>query len=84
MATNISVTLKLISGLKYSSALLDKMAHNVFVCVWCVCVCVCFLGFSRQGFFCVIVLTVLELALVDQAGFKLTGICLPLPPECSD
>ena len=27
---------------------------------------------------------VLELALVDQAGLKLTEICLTLPPECWD
>ena len=40
----------------------------------------CF-GFSRQGF-SVALEPVLELALVDQAGLKLTEIRLPLPPEC--
>ncbi|EGV95667.1 hypothetical protein I79_001264 [Cricetulus griseus] len=33
---------------------------------------------------CVAVEPVLELALVDQAGFKLTEILLLLPPECWD
>ena len=40
-------------------------------------------GFSRQGF-SVALEPVLELALVDQASFELTEICLPLPPECWD
>ena len=40
--------------------------------------------FSKIGFLCV-ALTTLELALyIDQFGFKLTEICLPLPPECWD
>ena len=39
--------------------------------------------FSRQGF-SVILEPVLELALIDQGGLKLTEICLPLPPECWD
>ena len=42
-----------------------------------------FFGFSRLGF-SVVLEPVLELALVDQAGLKLTAICLPLPPECWD
>ena len=45
----------------------------------CVCVCVCL----RQGF-SVALEPVLELALVGQAGLKLTEICLPLPPDCWD
>ena len=36
-----------------------------------------FFGFSRQGF-AVVLEPVLELTLVDQAGLKLTDICLPL------
>ena len=42
-----------------------------------------FFNFSRQGF-SVVLEPVLQLALVDQAGLKLTEICLPLPPECWD
>ena len=47
---------------------------------------VLFVLFSEIGFLCVTVLAVLELALVDQAGLKLTEIHLPLPlpPECWD
>ena len=37
---------------------------------------------KKTGFLCVTVLTVLELALVDQAGLELTDISLPLPPKC--
>ena len=37
-------------------------------------------GFSRQGF-SIVSQSVLELALLDQAGLKLTEICLPLPPK---
>ena len=33
-----------------------------------------FFGFFETGFLCVTVLTVLELALVDQAGLELTEI----------
>ena len=44
----------------------------LFVCVY-----------SRQGF-SVPLEPILELALVDQAGFKLTEICLTLSPECWD
>ena len=40
-------------------------------------------GFSRQGF-SVALEPVLELALVEQIGLKLTEIHLPLPPECWD
>ena len=39
-----------------------------------------FFGFSRQGF-SVALEPVLELALIDQAGLKLTEICLSLPPD---
>ena len=39
--------------------------------------------FLRQGF-SVALVPVLELALVDQAGFILTEICLPLPLKCLD
>ena len=39
--------------------------------------------FLRQGF-SVDLESVLELALVDQAGLKLAEIHLPLPPECWD
>ena len=42
-----------------------------------------YFGFSRQGF-SVTLEPVPELALVDQAGLKLTEICLPLPLECWD
>ena len=48
-----------------------------------VCVCVLLLLFLRQGF-SVALEPVLELALVDQTGLKLTEIHLPLPPECWD
>ena len=41
-----------------------------------------FFWFFEIGFHCVTVLDVLELALVDQAGFELTEIHLPLIPEC--
>ena len=41
-----------------------------------------FLG-GRQGF-TVAIKPILELALIDQVGLKLTGICLPLPAECWD
>ena len=44
------------------------------------CCCCCF----ETGFLCVTALTVLELALVDQAVLELTEICLPLPPKCWD
>ena len=40
-------------------------------------------GFLRQDF-SVALESVLELALVDQAGLKLTETHLPLPPECWD
>ena len=40
-------------------------------------------AFWRQGFSLALV-PVLELALVDQAGLKLTEIHLPLHPECVD
>lgn len=36
--------------------------------------------FLRQGF-SVALEAVLELALIDQAGLKITEICLPLPPS---
>ena len=39
--------------------------------------------FPTQGFSITLNL-VLELALVDQAGLRLTKIHLPLPPECWD
>ena len=42
----------------------------------------CFVLFYQTGFLCVTALAVLELILVDQAGFELTEVCLPLPPEC--
>ena len=42
--------------------------------------CCCF-SFSRQGF-SVALEPVLELAIVEQAGLKLTEIHLPLPPKC--
>ena len=35
-------------------------------------------------FMCVVLEPVMELALLDQAGFKLTEICLSLTPESSD
>ena len=38
--------------------------------------------FFETGFLCVTVLTVLELALVDQASLKLTEIHMPPPPGC--
>ncbi|KAH0520371.1 E3 ubiquitin-protein ligase RNF216 [Microtus ochrogaster] len=38
---------------------------------------------TRKGF-SVALEPFLELALVDQGGLELTGICLPLPPECWD
>ena len=41
-----------------------------------------FLKFFETRFLYVTALAVLELAFVDQAGFELTEICLPLPPEC--
>ena len=44
---------------------------------------VLFYCFSRQGI-SVALEPVLEPALVDQAGLKLTEIHLPLPPECWD
>ena len=40
-----------------------------------------FFLFSRQGF-SVALIPVLDLALVDQAGLKLTEIRLLLPPKC--
>lgn len=40
-----------------------------------------FFSFPRLGF-SVALEPVLELALVEQAGPKLTNICLPLPTEC--
>ena len=40
-------------------------------------------GFLRQGF-SVALEPVLALALVDQAGLKVTEIHPPLPPECWD
>ena len=42
-----------------------------------------FIYFSRQGF-SVALEAVLELALVDQVGLKLTEIHLPLSPEYWD
>lgn len=39
-----------------------------------------FVLFFRTGFLYVTVLAVLELAIVDQVGFKFTEICLLLPP----
>ena len=44
----------------------------------------CFVLFFETGFLRVTALAVLELALVDQAGLRLTEICLPLPPKCWD
>ena len=38
----------------------------------------------KTEFLFLIVLAVLELALVDQAGLELTEILLPLPPKCLD
>ena len=40
--------------------------------------------FSQTGFLCVALEPVLELALVEQAGLKLTEIRLPLPLKCWD
>ena len=37
-------------------------------------------GFET-GFLCIALAPVLALALVGQAGLKLTEICLPLPPK---
>ena len=54
----------------------------VIVVVVVLFVCLVF-GFSRQGFSVALEL-VLELALIDQAGLKLTEIHLSLPPECWD
>ena len=42
-----------------------------------------FFWYFRQGF-SVLLELVLELALVDHAGLKLTEIRLPLTPECWD
>ena len=44
---------------------------------------VLFLVFETQ-FLCVTALAILDLALVDQAGFEFTEIRLPLLPECWD
>ena len=44
-----------------------------------VCLFVLFWGGFKTGFLCSLE-PVLELALVDQAGLKLTEIFLPLPP----
>ena len=41
-----------------------------------------FFWFFKIGFLFVALELILELALVDQAGLKLTEICLPLPPKC--
>ena len=41
-----------------------------------------FFSFFKTGFLCVTALTVLELALVDQAVLRLTEIHLPLSPKC--
>ena len=38
--------------------------------------------FVETGFLSVALVPAVELALVDQAGLKLTEIWLPLPPEC--
>ena len=51
-----------------------------FLFCWVFCLFFVF-AFSRQGF-SVDLESVLELALVDQTGLKLTEILLPLPPEC--
>ena len=40
--------------------------------------------FFRTGFLCVTALAVLELALIDQTGLKLTEVRLPQPHECWD
>ena len=40
--------------------------------------------FVEAGILCIIALAILELALVDKAGLKLTEICLPLPPASWD
>ena len=55
---------------------------NSFV-LFCFVVVVVVFGFSRQDS-SVALEPVLELALVNQVGLKLTGIHLPLPPECWD
>ena len=38
--------------------------------------------FLKTRFFCITALGVLEVRLVDQAGFELTEIYIPLPPKC--
>ena len=43
--------------------------------------CFCLFVF-KTGFLCVALESVLELALVDQAGLKLTKIHMPMPPKC--
>ena len=44
-----------------------------------VCLFICLL---ETGFLYVALEAVLEIALVDQAGLKLTEICLSLPSKC--
>ena len=52
--------------------------HTQLILLCFVCFC-----FFEIRFLCV-VLAVLDLALVDQAGLKFTEIYLSLPPECWD
>ena len=52
--------------------------ERILFCFVCLFICL----FFETGFLCV-VLAVLELC-VDQAGFELAEILLPLPPECQD
>ena len=52
-----------------------------FVCLFLYVLLLLLLLFLRQGF-SVALEPVLELALVDQAGLKLTEIRLPLSTEC--
>ena len=55
----------------YSRPKTNKQKSQVLVCLFC------FVLFLRQGF-SVALDSVLKLALVQQAGLKLTEICLPL------
>ena len=64
--------------LELFSELNSNSSVSYFFCYLFACLFVCLL---RQGF-SVALEPVLDLILVDQAGHKLTEICLPLPFEC--